>query len=373
MNLTDFNLKSEPWKIFDFVVSYWGAAQNVDQPLYWIERPIGQKEYSFAFALGKTAAKKTFEQLLEDCPELEPWLAAQGWSRSTVFEEVQQFVLDQIKTDQWNAERLTDEKVIRSRPRRPPPLHWSYNEFFRKQYWKNVLSKEEFGRSSDTWAKTMKSFLTQESNSESAKWVQSQLRKLIERQPNWEIQTGQSFRVWARNNKSWEKILDRMSIMYGVEQDAIPVVLWSIENNWFYGTKKWCQEKDVSLTFSPKTEDLLDSWIDEEKLFTSGTLWHWGVRSSSLEWVKEAIRFDKTVLLATDSNGRTALHWACAFEREDIIGFLLSKGLSLDTEDLNGKIPSELVPYHNDKLFNQLEDYRIVKKTSLEKPIKNQQ
>lgn len=362
MNLVDFNLKDEPWKILDLLASYWGATQNVDQPMYWIERDMGAKEYRLSFVLSRSKSKVSFDEVFAATPALSEWLDAQGWNPRTVHENVQALVTHEINGSTWNVERLPEQKIVRSLPRRLPPLQWSFYDFSRKAYWGELLNKPSFGRSVDQWARQMKECLTKEKNPESTAWATQQMRRLMERQPNWEMQNGQSFRAWARNNKSWERFLDRLSVSYRVDQDSTPLPLWSLENNWAYGCRKWCEESGLSLNFVPTVDHIPAKWINEEEDVPNGSLWHWACRVSNAATVKDLINFDTSVVSATDNLGRTGLHWACAVGQVEVIDVLLNKGASLDAEDFEGKIPAELVPQGFDRLFNALEDRRTKKK-----------
>jgi len=364
MNLTDFDIKDDAWKVLDILASYWGASNNVDQPMYWIERDMGAKEYRLSFVLGRNKPKHTFEEVFAATPGLNEWLDAQGWNPRTVYENVQSLVTAEINNTNWNVERLPEERIVRSLPRRLPPLQWSYYDFSRKAYWQEMAKTPNFGRSVDQWAVQMKSALTQEKTTESAAWVTQQLRRLIGRQPNWELNNAQSFRAWARNNKSWERVLDRMSVSYRVDHDGLSLPLWALENNWAYGCKKWCEETDVSLRFVPRAENLPSHWTTNEETPLNGSLWHWACRISSVATVKELLLSDPTVLWSTDASGKTGLHWACAAGREDVVTLLLSKGAPLDAEDQDKKIAAELVPDGLDRLFNMLEDRRMAQKRS---------
>lgn len=364
MNLIDFDLKDEPWKILDLLTSYWGATQNVDQPMYWIERDFGAKDYRLSFVLGRNAPKATFAEVFEATPALSQWLDAQGWNPRTVYENVQALVTQEINETTWNVERLPEQKIVRSLPRRLPPLQWNFYDFSRKAYWGELLKKPNFGRSVDRWALQLKDYLTKEKTPEAAAWVTQQLRRLMERQPNWELQNGQSFRAWSRQNKSWERLLDRLSVSYRVDHDGLSLPLWALENNWSYGCKKWCEESGVSLGFVPTLEHIPEQWRGNEDVTPNGSLWHWACRVSNAATVKDLINFDASVVTSTDALGRTGLHWACEMGREDIIDLLLSKGASLHAEDFDGKIPAEIVPQGLDSLFDKLEDRRAQHKRS---------
>lgn len=362
MNLIDFDLKDEPWKILDLLASYWGASQNVDQPMYWIERDMGAKDYRLSFVLSRNKPKCSFEEVFAATPALSQWLDAQGWNPRTVYENVQALVTQEINDTNWNVERLPEQKIVRSLPRRLPPLQWSFYDFSRKAYWAELLNKPTFGRSVDQWARHMKSYLTKEKTAETTSLVTQQMRRLMERQPNWELQNGQSFRVWARHNKSWERFLDLLSVSYRVDQDGKSLPLWALENNWAYGCKKWCKESGLSLSFVPTVDHIPAAWIEGEDVPPNGSLWHWACRISNATTVEDLISFEANIVSSTDSMGRTGLHWACAVGRMDVIETLLAKGASLETEDLEGKIPAELVPQGLDSLFNTLEDRRIKQK-----------
>ena len=45
----------------------------------------------------------------------------------------------------------------------------------------------------------------------------------------------------------------------------------------------------------------------------------------NLTQLKKAIREEKKLLLASDKNLRTALHWACSSGRDDVVDYLLAQ------------------------------------------------
>ena len=53
--------------------------------------------------------------------------------------------------------------------------------------------------------------------------------------------------------------------------------------------------------------------------------------------VKMLIESDPTLIDALDSNGRTPLHFAAAFGRNDVVKYLMEKGASAGTNDDNGE------------------------------------
>lgn len=360
MHPIDFNLKDEPWKVFDLLASFWGASQNVDQPLYWIERDIGKKDYRLVFAAGQTRA--SFEQVYDSLPMAQQWLDDLGWNNRTHFDNIQELVKKHIEDSTWDAERLPEEKIVRSHPRRPPPIQWSFYPLLRKAYWSGVLSIPGFGRSVDQWAVQMKETLSEPKTAAGEEWVNNRLRKLMERQPDWEIQSGQSFRAWAAEQPSWDKVLNRWNISFRVSQDSVPLVLWAIEKGWESGAQRWCDESGLSFHFVPSVQDIPEHWWTSEEDVPSGSLWHWACRVAPDAFVRELMASDASLKDSKDLLGRTGLHWACAPARASMVELLVNAGVSVSEEDEEGKIAAEMIPEWENSLFEALEDYRLARK-----------
>lgn len=344
----------------DMIASYWAASRNKEQPVYWLERAFKEKEYHLKFSDG--THQVSLSELLNECPEITSFLANKGWTLSNETSNIKEIVLNALNDGSWTVYRFPDEKKITSLKYRPTDLLWSFNEELRTLYWKNVVNKKNFGRQVDSWARVLKKLLNEPMNPKSRTKFAKRIKNMMFHQPNWEEESGQSIQAWAYQSPSWEKELKKWGFSFQGKNDGIPLILWAIENNWTYGIQSWMKETQLELSYVPPFEHIPSYWFGQEKNDElSGSLWHWMCRISDLSVYCDILAENHSLPLLLDNHKRNGLHWACNVAHIKNINILLEYGVSLNQEDRDGKIPSEMVPDGFDPLFAFLEDYRLSK------------
>ena len=75
----------------------------------------------------------------------------------------------------------------------------------------------------------------------------------------------------------------------------------------------------------------------------------------SIEVIQFLIKFDRSTLIMTDSEGNTALHRACRGANYEVIALILEKydAVSISTQNLRGKLPIELLFFETDSALDR--------------------
>ena len=77
----------------------------------------------------------------------------------------------------------------------------------------------------------------------------------------------------------------------------------------------------------------------------------------NLTQLKKAVREDKKLLLASDKNQRTALHWACSSGKGEVVDFLLAQDSEVRSRSENGRhdVHCLLASLFHDNVWTEIE------------------
>ena len=349
----------ELWQPLESAISFLAALEGVDNPVLWLERPKGEKSYTLMAKVG-TLTKPLDQWLAAPTAaggSARQWLNNKGVRAAALDEYATSLVEASLERSVWEVSRDMDNGVVRSTARRLPPLLWSYDDDLRHDYWKMICSSDAPGRQQDRWAKQLRDILSAPHSDEKQAQAFSLMRPILERRPDWEYQTHQSWRAWGWADERWQKAMDQWGISTRHQQDGVAFPLWAIQSNWVGGLNAWLKEVGVSAQFVPRHEDIPEQWrLDGNDM--TGSLWHWASRMSSAAFISALAENDPSLLNSQDVSSRTALHWACQAGNIAAIKSLMALGVNPCLEDEEKTLASELLGEQFDELFEQLEDYR---------------
>lgn len=341
------------WSSLDAMVSLLGSLEGHDHPAYALVRPKGQKDYRIMVRTG--FVMENLQDVLDRHESVKDVFREQGLFLTQ--DDVNDFVADMVLQDSWNAHYSMANQWTQSPWRRQASMAFSSDQDLSELYWKTILSSSStLGLPQHQWAKDLKNLLSFPPTNSSEKRVDDLLKNMSFRRSSWEFQSGQALRVWAQNIEKWHKLLDKWHVSHKHVHEGVATVLHGIANGWHRVLEGWKQETGLQLSFVPSFEDIPKSWQKEDT--THPTLWHYTCAHAPVSFVAKLEKdFDVNVL--TGEN-QTALHWACASLREDVVRYLVEHtDIDLNVEDLSGKLASEYIPEEGNDLFDWLEDRRL--------------
>lgn len=319
-----------------------------------IVRPYGSNDYRI-MAKKDNDAPVDFRDLVNKYPRIQKFMTDSGFS--LLGESINEYVLTLIEGDAWNAFRNTKEKwtqspwvkVSAATPQHSPLSPSFWQEFF------EVAPEGSF-----SWLLDLRQKLMNSNTPQAEAQVNQHLTKLLMRRPDWEQYASQSLRCMAQDDPSWHALLDKWGISFRRRHEQSFGPLWAIVNGWENWLNGWRKETGHTLSFTPLQTDLPSTWILED--FTaSGSLWHWIAAKAPLSLAQKVL-IDVPDINEEDYLGRTALHWACRYANFDVIRMLVERGVSLTSEDNQGKMACEYLPEGTkelDEIFEWMEDRRL--------------